>query len=328
MVENMATVSNDDILAAYRMFLGRKPSPQEIKVWLGTKSLSALRAAFISSSEFTTKLPGPHYGRLPRNLEAVEIEWQTDPRTAQQLLKHVKKTWTAMGESRPHWSVLSSDMFLPQHIAENERAFFASGEVEVTALTSALQRHDCPIPQHILEYGCGVGRVTAHLAAAFPRVTASDISPSHLMMARQNVNEYSNVTFKLVEDDRFAMTESFDAWISYIVLQHNPPPIIAMILHKMFTMLAPGGVALFQVPTYSSGYQFSIAKYLDGGALDGGIEVHCLPQWVVFHLADQANCVPLEVREDEAMGPPSHWRSNTFLFRKSDTAPTPCGQSI
>lgn len=48
----------------------------------------------------------------------------------------------------------------------------------------------------------------------------------------------------------------------------------------------------------------------------GTIEVHCLPQSVMYGLAVEAGCMPLEVREDTAMGPPSHWPSNTFVFVK------------
>jgi hypothetical protein len=111
------------------------------------------------------------------------------------------------------------------------------------------------------------------------------------------------------------MAEPFDVWFSYIVLQHNPPPVIAMVLRRALSMLAPGGVAIFQLPTHALGYRFDLAAYLAAPVSDA-IEVHCLPQSVVFRLAAEAGCVPLEVREDTAMGPPSHWLSNSFVFAK------------
>jgi SAM-dependent methyltransferase len=112
----------------------------------------------------------------------------------------------------------------------------------------------------------------------------------------------------------FGMAETFDLWFSHIVLQHNPPPVIANVLRRMFSMLAPGGVAIFQVPTYSPGYRFNAEVYL-AEPRQKNIEMHCLPQPVVFKLAAQAGCIPLEVREDLAMGYP--WISNIFVFRKS-----------
>jgi SAM-dependent methyltransferase len=332
MAETKTTVSRDEIVAAYRVILGREPSAQEIPIWLGCTSVGDLRDAFLSSSEFNADRPniaasrrGIPVEKLSRNLSAADIEWRTDPLTASRLLDHVKETWTAIGESRPHWSVLSSDQFLPERIAENESDFFASGKGDLIALMSALHRHGVTERPHILEYGCGIGRVTGYLAGEFPHVTACDISMSHLAMARKIVGNRGNVTFKLVQDDTFGMTEPFDIWLSHIVLQHNPPPVIALILRKMFSMLAPDGIAIFQLPTYCIDYRFAIAEYLSGGAPDNAIEVHCLPQPVVFSLAHEAGCMPLEVREDDAMGPPSHWLSNTFIFRKPKLATTAIG---
>ncbi len=110
------------------------------------------------------------------------------------------------------------------------------------------------------------------------------------------------------------MAEAFDLWFSHIVLQHNPPPVIASILRRMFSMLAPRGITIFQVPTYSPGYRFNVEEYL-AKPRQKNIEVHCLPQEIVFKLASDAGCTPLEVREDLAMGYP--WISNVFVFRKS-----------
>ena len=66
-------------------------------------------------------------------------------------------------------------------------SFFASGRGDLAALVSALERHGVSGQLPVFEYGCGVGRVTAHLARAFPHVTACDISASHLEMAQQVV---------------------------------------------------------------------------------------------------------------------------------------------
>jgi len=46
------------------------------------------------------------------------------------------------------------------------------------------------------------------------------------------------------------------------VLQHNPPPLIAMILARLLAGLAPGGVAYFQVPVWLPGYRFRVADLL------------------------------------------------------------------
>jgi hypothetical protein len=81
-------------------------------------------------------------------------------------------------------------------------------------------------------------------------------------------------------------------------------------------MLTPGGLAIFQVPTWCDGYQFRVADYLNSRPAEATIEVHCLPQRDIFGLAYEAGCVPIEVREDGAMQPPA-WASHLFAFRKT-----------
>jgi hypothetical protein len=48
------------------------------------------------------------------------------------------------------------------------------------------------------------------------------------------------------------------------------------------------------------------------------MEMHVLPQKIVFDLAAKAGCVPLEVQPDHCVGM-ARWISNTFIFGKSAT---------
>jgi 2-polyprenyl-3-methyl-5-hydroxy-6-metoxy-1,4-benzoquinol methylase len=225
-----------------------------------------------------------------------------------------------LGHEKPHWSVLSSDQFLPEKIEENRRRFYESGIDDAKRILSALERHGRDAIDHprVVEYGCGVGRVTPHLATAFREVTAIDISASHLAMAEETAHAAGtrNARFRLARAPEFGMTGPFDLWFSYIVLQHNPPPVIAMILRRALSMLAPGGIAIFQVPSFAMGYQYDVARYLANPTSTGTIEVHCLPQPVVYRLAREAGCELLEVREDGAMGPHHNWLSNSYIFAK------------
>jgi hypothetical protein len=115
------------------------------------------------------------------------------------------------------------------------------------------------------------------------------------------------------------MSTPFDLWFSRIVLQHNSPPIIALILQRALALLSPGGVAVFQVPTYARGYGFSLDRYLARLHDDSAIEMHVLPQPVVFAIAEAAGCVAVEVLEDGSIGV-ANWYSNTFVFRKPAAA--------
>lgn len=315
-----------DVSSAYRWLLGREPAPEEVKLWLPVESVAELRRLFLDSAEFRAIMArfrgstAESGARLPLSLPPSRIDWQSDPETETILLQHVTRTWTMLGHDRPHWSVLSADAFLPERIEDNADWFYASGADDAKRILSALARHGLAPDdiKQVVEYGCGVGRVTPYLAEAFKSVTACDISESHLGLAREAVERggHTNVRFILARAPEFGLTDAFDLWFSYIVLQHNPPPVIAMILRRAFRMLAPGGIAMFQVPTYASDYRFATQDYLANPTDAGTIEVHCLPQSVVFQLAHETGCVPLEVREDDAMGPPSAWLSNTFIVRK------------
>ena len=183
-----------------------------------------------------------------------------------------------------------------------------------------LRRHGFRPKQfpRLLEYGCGVGRVTAYLAHVFDSVCACDISHSHLRQAERTVGKTgaTNVSFRLVSLPEFGMHDPFDLWFSRIVLQHNPPPVIAMILQRALTRLNPGGVAVFQVPTYAVNYRFRLDEYLGGASGNGGIEMHVLPQRVIFEIARETCCIPLEIREDASTGHSNPWLSNNIVLQK------------
>ncbi len=130
----MLPITTDEIAWVYRLFLGRNAAPQEVEHWRGLASMAELRERCLDSPEFrgimqrrcvnVAEAPLP---LLSFDLPPPRVEWQADPATQARLLDHVMRTWTALGHDRPHWSVLSSEAFLPERIEENRRAFYASG---------------------------------------------------------------------------------------------------------------------------------------------------------------------------------------------------------
>jgi SAM-dependent methyltransferase len=316
-------VTREDTVAAYRMLLGREATERETEMWLHVPTVADLRQMFISSTEFQAALAQasaqgrPQPDRLACDLPAISVEWETDSDAQRRLIEHVTETWTTLGREEPHWSVLSNDAFKSRNFERNADWFYESGARDTNLVTAILERYGLSPAdlRRAVEYGCGVGRVTPHLAAVFSDLVGIDISESHLSFAGKAIakNGCNNVHLVLARAPDFGMVAPFDVWFSNIVLQHNPPPIIALILRRMFSLLDPGGVAIFQVTTYAPGYRFNVAEYL-GAPKAGAIEIHCLPQRVIFELAHGAGCVPLDVREDSAMGYP--WLSNLFVFRK------------
>jgi SAM-dependent methyltransferase len=316
------SLSPDVIRLAYRLVLGREPESEDIVArTLGYGTIESLREALLASDEFRLRMGRcPPVGAVPLDVPPIEVQVAVDGAAAAALLAHVQETWTRLGNEQPHWSVLSADQFKPEHIAKNEDAFYGSGAADTATLIAALHRHGFAPEQlpRILEYGCGLGRVTAHLAHAFNSVVACDISPSHIQKAKETVcmTGAANVAFRLVGLPEFGMHDNFDLWYSRLVLQHNPPPIIAMILRRAFVQLVPGGVAVFQVPTYAVGYRFTLDEYLSGVNRSDSIEMHVLPQRAVLDIVRDAGCIPFEIREDASVGHSGTWLSNMFVIGK------------
>jgi SAM-dependent methyltransferase len=112
--------------------------------------------------------------------------------------------------------------------------------------------------------------------------------------------------------DEFAACEVF---FSRIVLQHNPPPIIGTVLKKLIRALKPGGIGIFQVPTYGAGYGFNLREFLQSPQ-PHDMEMHCFPQAELFSLVAQAGAGLVEVREDDAPGRRDLFISNNFVIKK------------
>lgn len=257
-------------------------------------------------------------GYFDKRLPPLNVKLKCSDEQASRLLKRIVDSWEELGRSRPHWSVLTADQFLPHQIETTEPAFFATGEHERDKLLAAVRRagRDPSEFKEVFQYGCGLGRVTNFLAESFDRVRACDASRQHLERARAHTHEIgrSNVTYLLSTLPAFGMNRQFDLWFSLFALQHYSPPIIAMILRRALTMLRPGGLAVFQCPTYAPNYQFDIDEYLASQVPESGLEIHFLPQSELFKIVRDAGCSIVEVVEDDTCNP--QWISNTVVVTK------------
>ena len=116
--------------------------------------------------------------------------------------------------------------------------------------------------------------------------------------------------------DALQRLAGIDFFFSMIVLQHNPPPVIIEILRAAFVGLNAGGYAFFQVPTFNNSYRFSTSAYLNDEAGARSMEMHFVPQEVIFDAARQEGMKVLAVLADHCVGNYDKWNSNTFLLQK------------
>ena len=120
-----------EISSVYRVLLGREPSASDLDWGMELSSVSELRQLALTSAEFRdiiapllgSRPEQPGETRLPLDLPPQRVDWQGEAATQARLIDHVMRTWTLLGKDRPHWSVLSSEDFLPEKIADHQSAF-------------------------------------------------------------------------------------------------------------------------------------------------------------------------------------------------------------
>src|SRR5258708_9446698 len=132
-----------------------------------------------------------------------QIDTTVDPAALGTLLMHVENCWRHLGETEPHWSVLTAPQFKPDRIGETGPEFYASGEHDVRRWQAAADRCGVALPLQgtCFELGCGVGRITLWLGESFRYLIGADISPRHLGLAQQAVRpaDCHNIAVRLVD---------------------------------------------------------------------------------------------------------------------------------
>ncbi len=239
----------------------------------------------------------------------------------EKVFERTQKIWRAFGEQDPYWSVVTHDEFKSQNInKESIDKFYAQGQREIVKITSILKRNN-KIENwsdlknlDIVEIGCGCGRITKKLARLFKKVMAIDISKGNLEIAKQAVTDKNVEFFLMTNVDDYGKLPKVDVVYSYIVLQHNCPPVIEYIITSMLQCLKSHGTAIFQVPTYKGDYQFDYNRYINEEIRTDMVEMHVLPQKRIFEIAYDNGCIPLEVHPDDSTGQADE--SRLFVFEK------------
>lgn len=320
-------VTRQEVRDAYRYILGREPESElAVDGHVNVADVNELRKRFVASAEFEIlyakrEVQNHIESYVPAmDLPVIRVDTNASPSELQALLNRIKEEWEGFGRDEPHWSVLTHEAFKKASLADNMEEFFRSGKYVANIIQAFLARNGLTRNYGTcFELGCGVGRITLQLAKLFPRVIGADISRFHLDVCREELrrNQADNVELLcLTEVGAIRNIPSFDFFVSLIVLQHNPPPVIKLLLEAILRKLNPGGIAIFQVPTYRNGYSFDLANYLHKPT-PLHMEMHVLPQQEVFSIITATGCRVVEVREDSfASGRTSQSLSNTFFVQR------------
>ncbi len=175
------------------------------------------------------------------------------------------RDWELFGKTDPYYAVLTAREFHGQLSGDARAKFFASGEEHIETMLSIIRERLDPefAPRRALDFGCGVGRLLIPLARRCDEVTGVDISSSMLAEARRNCDAagVNNVRLIQGDDELAAVSGQFDFVHTYIVLQHIPVARGELLVRKLASLLAPGGIGMFHVP-YSTGRESALKRLL------------------------------------------------------------------
>ena len=309
-------MKKNDVRDAYRALLRRDPESDQIvkKQIAEHKNLQSLLTAIVGSPEFRSQSGSIGVDQLGLSNGRIEVE--VDAVTLATLLRRTTEQWTALGEKDPYWSVLSDEKFRIESFETHSQSFWDSGVFVLNELDDVINQHSISVNYGtVVELGCGVGRLTRFLAERFEHTIALDISPGNLEICRAETRTTKgSVEPTLIQNPQeLEKLPHFDLFVSYIVLQHNPPPIQYFVLNSALKLLRPGGLAMFQVPTMGMNYEFVVKNYLSEKAAE--MDMHVLPFSAIFKIFKQNDLTCIDIKHDFQAGPAM--LSNTFVAIKN-----------
>ena len=104
----------------------------------------------------------------------------------------------------------------------------------------------------VLEIGVGTGRIAVKVAPHCKRLVGVDISPKTIERAKENLKDYSNISFVCADFNTHPFNETFDIIYSSLTMMHfeNKQQVIS----KVDTLLDKGGVFCLSIDKNQSDY--------------------------------------------------------------------------
>jgi len=302
--------TSSEVELAYRLMLGREPENSQVVKSKANLSIGALRNEFINSYEFRIL----NRARLTPVFQPNSNEISQDSLVNSHLTKTISQ-WTSLGESKPFWSVISSDENLGVMNDELKAEFYSSGVKNIDDFLQVLDFRNIEIGNinRVLELGCGVGRLTRTLASRFESVTALDISPGNIQIARNDLQDFGNIEFEILDslDSITSLKGEFDVFVSLITLQHNPPAVQRILLKNIFGKLKrSSGIAYFQTVTHIVN---QVDKNENSNSDLDVFDTYAFPMHEVLELINEFNFKIFEIHRDDWQLDPDYHSYSFYL---------------
>tara|TARA_B100001750_G_C15485166_1_gene587837 strand:+ start:308 stop:1195 length:888 start_codon:yes stop_codon:yes gene_type:complete len=221
----------------YLEILGREPDDEGLEHYL--KEIQDGRLDI-------TKL-----GDIFRNSQEYKLSYPTNLNSKNNSVNEImKQDWNERARTNTLF-VISTDH------SDSEKDFWQSGVNDCEKIlgrnsdrfSNILQGKD-PKKMHVLEIGCGIGRLLIPMSNIFQNVVGIDISPEMVRIGKEKTQEISNC--EIVENNGSDLSlfsdNYFDFCYSFIVFQHIPEKkIVEEYIKEVSRVLKPGCLFRFQV---------------------------------------------------------------------------------
>lgn len=183
-------------------------------------------------------------------------------------LKQIQQDWNDLAEIDPLWAIAS----IPDKAFNNWdiEEFFESGNEYVEEALALIRNSGISLHKGtVLDFGCGVGRLTQALAEEFDSCYGVDISPRMIELANQFNRFGDRCKYILNTELDLSIFEDnfFDFVYTAEVLQHLPVELTKKYIKEFVRTLKSDGAAVFQMPVQHLGidekkvYLRSLPKY-------------------------------------------------------------------
>jgi SAM-dependent methyltransferase len=229
-------------------------------------------------------------------------------------LTELARNWEALARHDAMWAILSDPNKTDNRWDLQE--FLATGLLEAQRTVDYLDTVATPYTRcRLLDFGCGMGRVTQGFAAFFDRVDGIDVSAEMVARATDCNRAGASVQFHVNRHEHLPFESgTFDVVYTALVLQHVPLPLTLGYLREFLRVAKPGGIIYFQAPSrclVAEGDSF--ASPID--TAEGRMQIHMnvVPRDRVENVVQAAAGEWLDVRSDGRAGPA--FESLTYCVR-------------
>ena len=163
----------------------------------------------------------------------------------------LKADWEVLASMDPLWAILTDPT--KKGGGWSLEDFFHTGHLEVAQVMRWADQRQLPQGREaLLDFGCGIGRLTRAFSPHFAQCVGLDISEGMIREACRHNGHLQNCRFLTNNhpDLRKFPSDSFDMIYTNIVLQHLPSrAAIAQYVRDFVRVLRPHGLLVFQLPS-------------------------------------------------------------------------------